>query len=54
MPDRYDGKQIQCHTLPYNAIINTMPYRDTMICSRNVVAVGVVGDARLGILGGPG
>jgi hypothetical protein len=46
MPDRYDGMQINCHS---------MPYRDTMICSRyNVVAVGEVGDERLGILGGLG
>jgi hypothetical protein len=45
--------------MPYNAIINTIPDRDTKryndICSRyNVVAVGEVGDERLGILGGLG
>jgi hypothetical protein len=65
MPDRYDGIQIkcysmpynaiQCHTMPYNSIVNTIPDRDTMIWSRyNVVAVGEVGDERLGILGGLG
>ncbi len=55
MPDRYDGIQIICHAMPYNAIMNTIPDRDTMICSRyNVVAVGEVGDEKLGILGGLG